>query len=576
MPDSRRKILRPQGLKGNAGNRLALGGSQLSSQIISITKNSGDNSIIEDFSSSFDNQIAIDKINNQKWIKKLENERKWSSELEITITKLKIENKTIANERDDYRNKWIACLEKIKQYDVLIKNFNKVEDDSEPLIIHSVGVLKDNVINLRNHLEDKVPLVDIQLKPSGQPLVFGCEAKDRVDFKARCINPATMDGDIIFAIHIFGPDEKIKTFRLKKIVPESGFGKFQDFSFNMINPETEKTMPSGRYRFALMNRHFVNLRNKSDRQQSNVSDFVVRRRDIYFKFACQEEVEPEPLPVLEAVPPVDIPPTTVYQFKEGYELINVKRSQGLVHIPVERDENIDRFRFGWQANRNKDSANVGDQSGGYGEFKDTSNDTKITIRLEQIWKPEQFSTIDVNLREHEELGERRHCQIRIENDIEACEVGFEPAKPFVGKFKGGDEVVLNVVRSNTDTRMDVKWESMLKTQVLAALRKKNQCLDTAAVSINVREDRLFWNKQDGRVRFEAGQKNSFVRLKLPVSPELCMEEMHVEIHLEKYRGSSNEGVIIDKENDVRSFKILYDECKTSNSSSSSSSSSDSD
>jgi hypothetical protein len=50
MPDSRRKILRPQGLKGNAGNRLALGGSQLSSQIISITKNSGDNSIIEDFS----------------------------------------------------------------------------------------------------------------------------------------------------------------------------------------------------------------------------------------------------------------------------------------------------------------------------------------------------------------------------------------------------------------------------------------------------------------------------------------------------------------------------------------------
>ena len=55
-----------------------------------------------------------------------------------------------------------------------------------------------------------------------------------------------------------------------------------------------------------------------------------------------------------------------------------------------------------------------------------------------------------------------------------------------------------------------------------------------------------------------------------------MEEMHVEIHLEKYRGSSNEGVIIDKENDVRSFKILYDECKTSNPSSSSSSSSDSD
>jgi hypothetical protein len=151
--------------------------------------------------------------------------------------------------------------------------------------------------------------------------------KERVDFKARCINPATMDGDIIFAIHIFGPDEKIKTFRLKKIVPESGFGKFQDFSFNMINPETEKTMPSGRYRFALMNRHFVNLRNKSDRQQSNVSDFVVRRRDIYFKFACQEEVEPEPIPVLEAVPPVDIPPTNVYQFKEGYELINVKRSQ---------------------------------------------------------------------------------------------------------------------------------------------------------------------------------------------------------------------------------------------------------
>ena len=80
--------------------------------------------------------------------------------------------------------------------------------------------------------------------------------------------------------------------------------------------------------------------------------------------------------------------------------------------------------------------------------------------------------------------------------------------------------------------MDVKWESMLKTQVLAALRKKyknlcfknfklifrNQCLDTAAVSINVREDRLFWNKQDGRVRFEAGQKNSFIRLKV------CLKE----------------------------------------------------
>ena len=76
--------------------------------------------------------------------------------------------------------------------------------------------------------------------------------------------------------------------------------------------------------------------------------------------------------------------------------------------------------------------------------------------------------------------------------------------------------------------MDVKWESMLKTQVLAALRKKykkinsenfdlilrNQCLDAAAVSINVREDRLFWNKQDGRVRFEAGQKSSLIRLKV--------------------------------------------------------------
>lgn len=45
---------------------------------------------------------------------------------------LQIENKTITNERDDYRKKWIACLEKIKQYDVLVKNFNKVEDDSEP------------------------------------------------------------------------------------------------------------------------------------------------------------------------------------------------------------------------------------------------------------------------------------------------------------------------------------------------------------------------------------------------------------------------------------------------------------
>ena len=63
---------------------------------------------------------------------------------------------------------------------------------------------------------------------------------------------------------------------------------------------------------------------------------------------------------------------------------------------------------------------------------------------------------------------------------------------------------------------------------------------------------------------------------MPVSPELCMEEMQVEIHLEKYRGSSNEGVIIDKENDVRSFKILYDDCKTSEPGSSSSSSSDSD
>jgi len=151
--------------------------------------------------------------------------------------------------------------------------------------------------------------------------------QERVDFKARCINPATMAGDIIFAIHIFGPDEKIKLFRLKKIVPESGFGKFQDFSLNMINPETENTMPSGKYRFALMNRHFVNLRNKSDRQQANVSDFVVRRRDIYFNFACQEELEPEPLPVLDGAPPVDIPPTNVYQFKEGYDIINVKRSQ---------------------------------------------------------------------------------------------------------------------------------------------------------------------------------------------------------------------------------------------------------
>ena len=136
-----------------------------------------------------------------------------------------------------------------------------------------------------------------------------------------------MDGDIIFAIHIFGPDEKIKTFRLKKIVPENGLGKFQDFSFNMINPETENPMPSGKYRFALMNRHFVNLRNKSDRQQANVSEFVVRRRDIYFQFECQEEVEPEPLPVVDGPPPVDIPPTNVYQFKEGYDVINVKRSQ---------------------------------------------------------------------------------------------------------------------------------------------------------------------------------------------------------------------------------------------------------
>jgi len=81
----------------------------------------------------------------------------------------------------------------------------------------------------------------------------------------------------------------------------------------------------------------------------------------------------------------------------------------------------------------------------------------------------------------------------------------------------------------------------------------------------VREDRLFWNKQDGRVRFEAGQKSSLIRLKLPISPELCMEEMDIEIHLEKYRGSSNEGVIIDNENDIRSFKIVYDECKTSDS-----------
>ena len=87
---------------------------------------------IKIISSSFDNQIAIDKINNQKWIKKLENERKWSTELEETIRMLQIENKTITNERDDYRKKWIACLEKIKQYDVLVKNFNKVEDDSEP------------------------------------------------------------------------------------------------------------------------------------------------------------------------------------------------------------------------------------------------------------------------------------------------------------------------------------------------------------------------------------------------------------------------------------------------------------
>jgi len=50
MPDSRRKIMRPIGSKGFAGNRLALGGSQLSSQIISVTKNVGDNSYVEDIS----------------------------------------------------------------------------------------------------------------------------------------------------------------------------------------------------------------------------------------------------------------------------------------------------------------------------------------------------------------------------------------------------------------------------------------------------------------------------------------------------------------------------------------------
>ena len=53
-----------------------------------------------------------------------------------------------------------------------------------------------------------------------------------------------------------------------------------------------------------------------------------------------------------------------------------------------------------------------------------------------------------------------------------------------------------------------------------------------------------------------------------------MEEMHVEIHLEKYRGSSNEGIIIDQDNDVRSFKIMYDECKTPDDDTSDSSNSD--
>ena len=52
MPESRRKIIRPIGLTGNAGNRktLALGGSQLSSQIISVTKSASDNSYVEDLS----------------------------------------------------------------------------------------------------------------------------------------------------------------------------------------------------------------------------------------------------------------------------------------------------------------------------------------------------------------------------------------------------------------------------------------------------------------------------------------------------------------------------------------------
>ena len=51
---------------------------------------------------------------------------------------------------------------------------------------------------------------------------------------------------------------------------------------------------------------------------------------------------------------------------------------------------------------------------------------------------------------------------RVENDIESCEVGFIPARPFVGTFNGGDNVELKVTRNGIFYFMQLRLRYFLR------------------------------------------------------------------------------------------------------------------
>jgi len=353
-----------------------------------------------------------------------------------------------------------------------------------------------------------------------------CEDRDCVKFTlTHHVNVKEKNRkNFTFGVHLFGPKEEVFKFKLEPEGHQYHFAMGED-------------LPCGKYRVSLTNK-WINP------EHEKFSTFLIKHnQNEYIKFDCQKNA-----PVISN--------TQCFEFCE--DQIQVRQSEGVLRIPVRRDQKEGRLTYSWKT-ENKYKTGFHNEVGIQG-FQDEKFDSTITMYLDSEHKRERTTEFWINLEIQQPdiscLCGRNKIKVTVINDIELTVIGLEESGN-VGRFNCEDNPTRTFIvnRNTTKGYCDVYWETAFNRHVATSeLRNFCECLQAPCVDLNFRLDKYYWNQQSGSVRFKEGEKTAAIELKIPCKSDLCFPEESVELVLREPR---SKGVELDKSRAKCSFMVQF-------------------